>query len=80
MLEKLCLQHQEETVVELSNVDVTSGSRRPPASEIDEPPLLAKRENAYNCERYAVDSKHVPNANRKLWSLHRLVTYVTSGL
>jgi hypothetical protein len=35
------MEHQKETVVELPNGDVTSGSERPLAAEVDKPPLMA---------------------------------------
>jgi hypothetical protein len=34
----VCIEHKLETVVELSNGDVTSGLRRPLAVELDIPP------------------------------------------
>jgi hypothetical protein len=36
----VCIKHSKETVVELSNGDVTAVSRRPLVAEIDKPPLL----------------------------------------
>jgi hypothetical protein len=43
----------------LSNDDITSGSRRPQAAEIDKPPLKTNDERQITSERYTMDTKHV---------------------
>jgi hypothetical protein len=61
-------------VVELSNGDVTSGSRRFLAAEIGKPPLKTNEKTQKACERYTIDTKNELDTNRKPWSLYRLVT------
>jgi hypothetical protein len=60
-------------VVELSNGDFTSGSRRPLAAEIDKRPLLTSEKTPITSERYTVDKKHALNTNGKPWSTNRFV-------
>jgi hypothetical protein len=71
---EMCMEHSKETVVELLNGNVTSGSRRLLAAEIDKPPLLTNEKTQITCERCTIDTKHVLNTNRKPWSLYRLMT------
>jgi hypothetical protein len=54
-------------VVELSNGNVTSGSGRLLATEIDKLPLLTNEKSNIACEQYAMDSKLVINTDRKPW-------------
>jgi hypothetical protein len=61
-------------VVKLSNSDATFDLTRPIAGEIDNPPKLIPEKSNVTCERYVIDSKHVLNTHRKLWSLYRLLT------
>jgi hypothetical protein len=59
------MEHEQKTVVKLSNDDVTSGSERLLAVEIDEPPLMTNAKLQITCERYTMDTKHMLIANRK---------------
>jgi hypothetical protein len=74
--QELCIKYQEETVVEVTSGDVIFGLALPLAAEIDKSAVFfyCRRKSHTTCERYTTDSKHVLNANRKPWSLHRLVT------
>jgi hypothetical protein len=74
----VCIEHKQETVVQLSNGDIISGLRRPLAAEIDKRPLLTSQKTPITSERYTVVSKHVLNTNRKPWSTNRLVHHFRS--
>jgi hypothetical protein len=73
------MEHELETVVELSNGDVTFGSRRLLAAGIGKIPLRTNEKTQTTCERYTTDTKHVLDTNRKPWSLYH-TDDVTSGL
>jgi hypothetical protein len=62
----MCIEHFQETVVELSIDDVTSGLARPLAAEIAKSPLFDSRRKPHiTRERLTIDRKHVLNADRK---------------
>jgi hypothetical protein len=61
-------------VVELSNSDVTSDSRRHLEAEMDKTQLMINEKTHIICERYAIDLKLVLNTDRKPWPLYRQVT------
>jgi hypothetical protein len=56
-------------MVALSTCDVISGLERPLAMKIEKPPILVNEKSHITCERHAMGSKLVLNANKKLWSL-----------
>jgi hypothetical protein len=70
----MCIEHKKETVVKLSNGDVTSDLRRPLPAEIDKPPLFTSQKTHITCEWYTIDAKHVLNTDKKPWSTNQLVT------
>jgi hypothetical protein len=61
-------------MVELSNVDVTSGLARLLAAEINKLPFFDSDRMSYiTRERYTIDPKYVLNTSRKPWLLSCLV-------
>jgi hypothetical protein len=68
-------------MVELSNCDVISGSKRLLAVEIDKLSLMTNEKTQITCERYIIHTKHVLIANREPWSFRRQMTlFPVSGV